>query len=99
MKPSNLSCLFILIGFALVLGGTSEASEPTNPRETEPQSKKTELQQKESAKQQTPSIDRSVNDQPSHSSVNRSTSETQTQKQEAQPPPPSDTWWFNLFVT
>jgi hypothetical protein len=52
MKPSNLLCLFILIGFALVLGGPSENQETKFPNQ---ESKTGNQQKSESGEHRKPS--------------------------------------------
>jgi len=91
--------LSFLILLFLILNGTSRSAEPANPKEADIQSNKAERQQKESTKDQTPSLQPVVIDKLPYSPKDRSPASAQTPKQEAHAGPESNaTWWFNLFI-
>ncbi len=91
MKRSNVSFLLTLTALALFLSGASESKKITSPKETEPQSKKTQLDKKEPAQQRTPA-DLSL----SKSQIDKDPPNKQATEKKNQAWQPTD--WFTLFL-
>jgi len=94
--------LLISFAFALCLGTASESAEPANPKESEPQSKKSELQYKEPTKHQTPATisPPSFTNQSPGSLIDSGTANRQAPQEKPDTIPPSDAGsYINFIVT
>ncbi len=91
MKPLKFSFLLILVALVFVLSGASNIEKITSPKETEPQSKKAELDIKEPAQKRTPS-----DVLPSKPPIDKYPPDKQTTEKKNRAWQPTD--WFNLFL-